>query len=201
MAFPASSGVRTTEAMAMTGEQTVRWFADERVNDTPAIASLVREHSALLYRVAYSVLRNPAEAEDAVQEIFLRVLQKPALLTGILELRPWLVRVTWNQALDRRRRARTARTDAMDAEFAATLVSHELPADLALADRTRMARVLAAIDRLPRPERQAILLSAVEELDTREIALTMSRSESSIRALLFRARTRLRQRLAKEDQP
>lgn len=185
--------------MATTGEQTLRWFAEERVSETPAIASLVREHSGLLYRVAYSVLRNSAEAEDAVQEVFLRVLQRPSLLAGVTEIRPWLVRVTWNQALDRRRRARSARTEAMNAEFAAALVSHELAADMALAERARMLRVLAAMDRLPGPERQVLLLSAVEELETWEVASAMGRSESSVRALLFRARMRLKQRLSEED--
>ena len=181
------------------GEQALRWLAAERVEETPAVGALVREHSGVLYRVAYSVVRNAAEAEDVVQDVFLRVLQKPAALEGVLEVRAWLVRVAWNLALDHRRRWKAARTEQMEADFCAALAGRELPADVALEEQRRMARVLEAIDRLPKLERQALLLTAVEELGTREIAEVMSRSESSVRSLVFRARTRLRERLGEES--
>jgi RNA polymerase sigma-70 factor (ECF subfamily) len=60
-----------------------------------------------------------------------------------------------------------------------------------------MTAVLAEIERLPKPERHALLLSSLEELDTAEIATIIGRTESATRALLFRARTRLRTRLEK----
>lgn len=184
--------------MAAAGEQVLRWFAGERVDDAPAVSALVHAHGGLVFRVAYSVLRNAAEAEDTVQDVFLRVLQNPDALTGVVEVRAWLVRVAWNQALDRRRRNRSARTDQMDAAFCAGLMGREMPADITVEARRRMSRVLAAIDRLPKPERQALLLTAVEELGTEEIAAVMGRSESSVRSLVFRARTRLKQRLGEE---
>jgi RNA polymerase sigma-70 factor (ECF subfamily) len=59
---------------------------------------------------------------------------------------------------------------------------------------------LCEIERLPKPERQALLLSALEDLSIAEIAHIMSKSESAVRALIFRARTRLRQRLAQGGQ-
>ena len=63
-----------------------------------------------------------------------------------------------------------------------------------------MRGTLEAIDRLPAPERQALLLSALQELETAEIAQIMNKSESAVRALLHRARTRLRERLGKSPQ-
>jgi RNA polymerase sigma-70 factor (ECF subfamily) len=81
--------------------------------------------------------------------------------------------------------------------FVQSLVSRELPADEVLQDARRLGRVLAEIDRLPRMERAALLLSAVEELENAEMAAVLGKSESAVRALLFRARTRLRERLAK----
>src|SRR5664279_6639825 len=70
------------------------------------ISALVEEYSATLYRVAYSVCRNCAEAEDAVQETFLRVLRHQDQLGEIRDLRVWLVRIAWNVVLDRKRRAK-----------------------------------------------------------------------------------------------
>jgi RNA polymerase sigma-70 factor, ECF subfamily len=178
--------------MAAIGEQSLGWFSAERVEVKPDLAILVRDHSALLYRVALSVLRNTAEAEDVVQDVFVRVLQHQAQLSGIAEVRPWLVRITWNLALDRRRRIRP---DQMDEIFADGLVAPALPADQALTEAHHIRQVLAAMERLPKSERQALLLSAMDELSTAEIATVIGKSESSVRSLLFRARTHLRERL------
>ena len=156
------------------------------------LPALVETYSALLFRVANSVLRNPTEAEDVVQDTFLRVMQHQNKIPGINDLRPWLVRITWNLALDRRRRIRP---DQLDETFALTLAGRNTPADIALDDARELARVFREIDRLPRAERQVLLLSAIDELDTRELAQVLNKSESAIRALIFRARTRLRSRL------
>jgi len=182
--------------MTAIGEQSLRWFSAERVAaDSPAesdLPALVRDYSGLLYRVALSILRNPAEAEDVVQDLFVRVLQRKSELARILEIRPWLVRIAWNLALDRRRRLRP---EQMDELFAEGLASADLPADLALAEAGRIRQVLAAMERLPKQERQALLLSAMDELSTTEIGAVLGRSESSVRSLLFRARAHLRERL------
>ena len=85
----------------------------------------------------------------------------------------------------------------MDEIFARTLVSANMPADQALVDTAQMAMVLSEIERLPARERHVLLLSAMDELNTSEIAAVLDRSESATRALLFRARTRLKERLAK----
>jgi len=179
--------------MAAIGEQSLQWFAAERAEAVPDLTTLVRDHSGLLYRVAFSVLRNPAEAEDVVQDIFLRVLQRQRELSGIIDIRPWLVRIALNLALDRRRRIRP---DQMDDLFAAGLVATGIPADERLAEASRVRRVLDAVEGLPKKEREALLLSAMDDLSTAEIAVVLGSSESSVRSLLFRARTRLRNRLA-----
>jgi RNA polymerase sigma-70 factor (ECF subfamily) len=111
-----------------------------------------------------------------VQDVFLRVLQRRTELARIAEIRPWLVRIAWNLAIDRTRKRRP---DQIDEIFAAGLVSRELAAD----------------DAVEEAERHVLLLSAMEELSTAEIAAVMRKSESSIRSLLFRARARLRERL------
>ena len=174
------------------GEQSLPWFSAERVEAEPDLTALVRDYSGLLYRVALSILRNPAEAEDVVQDAFIRVLQRRHELGTIVEMRPWLVRIAWNLALDRRRHIRP---DQMDEVFAASLVSSDLAADQALAEAVRIRQVLAAMEKLPSRERQTLLLSAMDELSTAEIAAVLGKSESTIRSLLFRARAHLRERL------
>jgi RNA polymerase sigma-70 factor (ECF subfamily) len=178
--------------MTAIGEQSLRWFSAERVVAEPDLAELVRDYSALLYRVALSVLCNPSEAEDVVQDVFVRVLQHQRELAGIIEVRPWLVRIAWNLALDRQRRIRP---EQMDEILAEGLVSPNLPADQALAEARRIRQVLSAMERLPKHERQALLLSAMDELTTAEIAAVLGKSDSSVRSLLFRARAHLRERL------
>jgi RNA polymerase sigma-70 factor, ECF subfamily len=174
------------------GEQSLRWFSAERVVDEPELTVLVRNYSGLLYRVALSLLHNPAEAEDVVQDVFVRVLERRHELACIIDMRPWLVRIAWNLALDRTRRIRPQQ---MDEAFAASMVSAHVPADRALAEAGRIRCVLAAMQNLPKCERQVLLLSAMEELSSAEIGAVLGKSESSVRSLLFRARTHLRERL------
>jgi RNA polymerase sigma-70 factor (ECF subfamily) len=72
-----------------------------------ALAALVEQYAPTLYRVAFSVLRNAADAEDAVQEAFLRVLRHRDSLEEVRDNRVWLIRIVWNIVLDRKRRAKT----------------------------------------------------------------------------------------------
>ncbi len=158
------------------------------------LAVLVETYSAQLFRVAHSVLRSRAEAEDVVQDVFVRVLEHRLKLDQVRDMRVWLIRIAWNLALDRRRRIRP---DQMDALFAESLVGGNVPADRAIDEAQRMQAVLAEMEKLPKAERHVLLLSASEELGTAEMAAVLGKSESAVRALLFRSRTRLRERLEK----
>jgi len=160
------------------------------------VGALVETYGTLLFRVAYSVLRSRAEAEDVVQDAFVRVLEHRGTLPAVRDLRVWLVRIAWNLALDRRRRVRP---DQIDAVFAESLVATTVPADQALGESRRLAALLEAIERLPKLERQVLLLSAVEELSTGEVAKVVGKSESAVRALLYRARSRLRERVDRPE--
>ncbi|HWZ01628.1 MAG TPA: sigma-70 family RNA polymerase sigma factor [Edaphobacter sp.] len=168
----------------------------ESVRSEIDLAALVETYSSLLFRVAHSVLRSRAEAEDVVQDVFVRVLEHRRSLATVREMRVWLVRIAWNLALDRRRQIRP---EQFDEGFAESLVARNLPADEALHEAQRLRAVLRELERLPRAEREVLLLSVVDELETSEMAEVLRRSESAVRALLFRARTRLRERLEKGE--
>jgi len=184
--------------------QLASWAApalDRTVDSTRTIAQLVAEYSTALYRVAFSVTRNAAEAEDAVQETFLRVLRHEARLGEIRDYRVWLVRIVWNIVLDRKRRAKTRPENEDIADYARALPSSDRSADATVISSQEQARILALVDRLPAREREALLLSAVEELTTAEIAAALSTTESSIRSRIFRARRELAVLLEKEGIP
>lgn len=161
------------------------------LDSSETITALVMEYSATLYRVAYSVMRNAAEAEDAVQEAFLRVLRHRDKLDSILDHRVWLIRITWNVVLDRKRRSKTRPENDDVADYARVLPSKDRRADDCLISSQEHGRILRLIDRLPRKEREALLLSAVEELSTVQIAAVLGTTESSIRSRIFRARRQL----------
>ncbi len=157
------------------------------------LAALVETYSALLFRIANSVLRSRTEAEDVVQDVFVRVLQHRLSLSTVRDMRVWLVRIAWNLALDRKRRKRP---EQLDESFAQSLASETMPADAVMEEAQRFRSVLREIERLPKAEGHVLLLSAIEELDTAEIAAVLGRSESAVRALLSRARSRLRDRIS-----
>jgi len=152
------------------------------------LAALVSQYAGALYRVAYSVLRNPADAEDAVQEAFLRVLRHRDTLGEVRDQRVWLIRIVWNIVLDRKRRAKTRPETDDVAELARVLPCDGLSAEQIAAAAQHHAHVLACVEKLPAKERQVLMLSAFEELTSVEIAEVLSITESSVRSRLFRAR-------------
>jgi len=161
--------------------------ARRRAEDA-AISALVDQYAGALYRVAYSVLRNPSDAEDAVQEAFLRVLRHRRTLAEVRDHRVWLIRIVWNIVLDRKRRTKTRPETDDVTELARVLPSTGLSAEEVAAAAQHHAHVLACVNQLPAKEREVLLLSAFEELSSVEIAAVLGITESSVRSRLFRAR-------------
>ena len=161
--------------------------ARRRAEDA-AVAALVSQYAGTLYRVAYSVLRNASDAEDAVQEAFVRVLRHRDTLHEVRDQRVWLIRIVWNVVLDRKRRMKTRPETDDVAELARVLPAAGLSADERVAAAQHHAHVLACVEQLPAKERQVLMLSAFEELTSVEIASVLGISESSVRSRLFRAR-------------
>jgi RNA polymerase sigma-70 factor (ECF subfamily) len=129
--------------------------------------------------MAFSVLRNAADAEDAVQEAFLRVLRHRQTLDEVRDRRVWLIRIVWNIVLDRKRRLKTRPETDDVAELARVLPSDDLSAEQITSAAQHHAHVLACVERLPVKEREVLMLSAFEELNSVEIA---SAAASSARA-------------------
>jgi RNA polymerase sigma-70 factor (ECF subfamily) len=152
------------------------------------LAGLVQEYASTLYRVAFSVMRNAADAEDAVQEAFLRVLRHRDSLGEVRDRRVWLIRIVWNIVLDRKRRAKTRPETDDVADLARVLPAAGLTAEDRAAAAQHHAHVLQCVEQLPAKERQVMMLSAFDELSSVEIAAVLEITESSVRSRLFRAR-------------
>ena len=168
-------------------DRAVQDEARQHANDT-ALAALVDQYATTLYRVAFSVVRNSSDAEDAVQEAFLRVLRHRDRLDEVRDHRVWLIRIVWNIVLDRKRRAKTRpETDDVE-ELARVLAANGLSAEQRAAAAQHHAHVLSCVERLPAKEREVLMLSAFEELSSVEIASILGITESSVRSRLFRAR-------------
>jgi RNA polymerase sigma-70 factor (ECF subfamily) len=153
-----------------------------------ALAALVDQYAGALYRVAFSVLRNASDAEDAVQEAFLRVLRHRDQLNEVRDHRVWLIRIVWNIVLDRKRRAKTRPETDDVADLARVLPSNGLSAEQLASAAQHHASVLACVEQLPDKEREVLVLSAFDELTSVEIATVLGITESSVRSRLFRAR-------------
>ncbi|HEV3008583.1 MAG TPA: RNA polymerase sigma factor, partial [Burkholderiales bacterium] len=136
---------------------------------------------------ARAILRDDAEAEDAVQEAYLQAYRKLATFRGESKLSTWLVRITANEALMRRRR------NPRPAEAAEQEPVSDAPGPQDDAERAEMRRLLEArIDALPDPFRAVFVLRAVEELSVEETAAALAIPQATVRSRYFRARGLLR---------
>jgi RNA polymerase sigma-70 factor (ECF subfamily) len=165
-----------------------------RVAGEDALESAVREHARLVYRIAYSVLRNHHDAEDATQETFVRVLRYQRKLEGVLDRKTWLARIAWRVAVGRRKKLPEIPLEDVEAE-AAQIRSQLASADESLLGREMAGMLASLISALPARLRDVVMLSAVQELGPAEIAEVLGTSESSVRSRIFRARQILKERL------
>jgi RNA polymerase sigma-70 factor (ECF subfamily) len=161
-----------------------------------ALESAVREHARLVYRIAYSALRNHHDAEDAAQETFVRVLRYKKKLEGVRDPKTWLARIAWRVAVERSRKR--PEISMSEAETASAVV--EIRSQLASAEESTLGNEMAAllaslITALPDPLRDALRLSTIEELSPSEVAGVLGTSEASVRSRLFRARQILKEKL------
>ena len=158
-----------------------------------AVERAARDHAALVYRVARAVLRNHHDAEDAAQEVFLRVLRFRRGLEGVENARTYLARIAYRVALDRRSRPRDL---SLEDAAVSELPSGEAPADDRAAAEQVRALVAEKVAALPADLKHAVRLSTVGELTSPEIAEVLGIPEGTVRTRLMRARRILRIALA-----
>ena len=167
------------------------------------LETLVRDYARLVYRIAFSVLRNAEDAEDAVQEVFTRVLRSRHKLREVIDRKAYLARIAWRVAIDLRRTRPEISIDAHyeDEGGGAQPVIGELRDKQAsleqlASDRQMMRLVQQAIAALPADLREALTLATIEELSAAEAGTVLGVAEATVRTRVFRARQLLRQKLS-----
>lgn len=195
--------------------QTPRVFSDQTPEaelvscaangDEAAFEVIMRRHNRMLFRTARSILKKDGEAEDALQESYLRAWRALSRFRSDSRLSTWLVRIVANEALGRLRRtgAQIIPLDtamgSYDSGVRSSLTedSNQQPEELAM--RAEMRKLLEAhIDRLPDLYRTVFVLRAVEEMSVDEVSQALKIPEPTVRTRFFRARSLLRESLASD---
>jgi len=175
-----------------------------RAGRPTAFAVLMRQNNQRLYRLARGILRDDAEAEDAVQEGYVRAFTGLDGFKGEASLATWLARIVANEALGRLRRRRP--TVDID-DVAETLVADEGMAGLGPAEpspeqasaRQEIRRAIeAAVDRLPAAFRSVFILRAIEQMSIDETAACLGIPGETVKTRLHRANKLLRQALTRQ---
>jgi RNA polymerase sigma-70 factor (ECF subfamily) len=165
---------------------------------TDDIEVLIAQHALLVFRIAYSILRNHHDAEDAAQECFLRVVKVRKRLAQVRNPKTWLARIAWTAALDRRARRRmfVSTDDPLNENLLEKIPDGAVPADEQLAGKQMQQLLERLVAGLPEDLRETLELSTVQELNSVEIAEVMAIPESSVRTRLLRARRLLKEKLS-----
>lgn len=171
--------------------------------DARAFEAIMRRHNRLLFRTARSIVKNDAEAEDVVQDAYLRAWQALAGFRADAKLSTWLVRIVANEALGRLRRKSVdiipleAVMNTSDPYLQASLVAETADSPEHQTERTLLRAILESrIDMLPDSFRTVFMLRAVEEMEVPEVAQALGIPEATVRTRYFRARGLLREGLA-----
>jgi len=157
-------------------------------------SALVQRQSRFVFKVAYAVLLNSYDAEDAVQETFLKLYRNPGWQQAENE-RAYLARVAWRIAIDHKRRSSSSPAAVADPQALDLPASSRLGPYDTLSEANQQAAVHALIDSLAEELRVPLVLSAFEELNSREIGEVLGIREGTVRTRLQRARQMLRQKL------
>ena len=161
----------------------------------PTWDQVVDDHSARVFRLAYRLTGNRADAEDLTQEVFVRVFRSLDSFTpGTFE--GWLHRITTNLFLDQARRRSRIRFDSLGDEPEARLPSRVPPPDHQVLDGLFDADVEAALGALAPEFRAAVVLCDIEGLSYEEIASVLALKMGTVRSRIHRGRAQLRRALA-----
>jgi RNA polymerase sigma-70 factor, ECF subfamily len=162
-----------------------------------ALEELIRRHERSLYGLAYRLLKDPLEAEDALQEVFLKAYEHAGSFQPRSTVKAWLNRITANHCLNRLR-GRTPQDSLDDEDRAPVLASPTANPLEALEGADLAQRLEALLASLPEKQRRALVLKRFGDLSYQEIAEVLDTSPSAVDGLIKRARQFLRKALAED---
>jgi len=191
----ADEALTLSGAAALSDEEVV-----ERVlaGDTPLYEVVMRRYNTRLYRVARAILKNDGEAEDVMQDAYVRAFQHLGQFEGRAKFSTWLTRIAVHEALARAHKARRFEDwddmhENLQNEIGATPRRSNPESETALVE---MSKILEqAIEGLPEQYRTVVMMRDVEEMTTAETAECLSLTEDNVKIRLHRAHGMLRKEL------
>ena len=184
----------------------IEGWSDEEVvrrvlaGETPLFEILMRRYNQRLYRAALAILGNEAEAEDVLQDAYVRAYQHLRQFAGRAQFSTWLTRIAVHEALARAKKRKRAVSlddpispggDPLMSTFAAAEPSPEQQVSQAELGRVLETAILA----IPEKYRAVLMLRDVENMSTAEVAATLGLTEENVKVRLHRARALVRKEL------
>jgi RNA polymerase sigma-70 factor (ECF subfamily) len=174
-----------------------------KAGDQPAFEYLVQKYRRPMVSFMYRMARNSAAAEDLAQEVFLRVYRSRETYEASAKFTTWLYRIATNLAVNHARDSRHERPEvqvSLDEPDDDTGTTLELPdsslnAEQQMVRRERMLAIRRKVEALPEQQRLAVIMHKYQQMDYRQIADVLKKSESATKSLLFRAYETLREQL------
>jgi RNA polymerase sigma-70 factor, ECF subfamily len=169
-----------------------------------AFAAIMRRNNQRLYRIAQSILKNEAEAEEAVQETYLRAFTNLHSFRGTAELSTWLARIVINEALGRLRQQRPFtdldeidRMVGLGQEASGVLLGTfgRTSPEAAAAHQELKVLLEGAVNALPTPFRVVFVACAIEQVSVEDVAVSLGIPKSTVKTRLHRAKRMLRESL------
>jgi len=178
--------------------------AQARQSDAMAFSELVRRYENKIFRLALHITQNREDAEDVLQEAFLKAYEHLDQFQGNSKFYTWIVRIAVNQALMKLRRRKTDKSVSMDEQF--DTGEDTLVREIAAWDedpeqqfsREELGRILeSAVQSLEPPYRSVFVLRDIDDLSTEETAQALDLSIPAVKSRLLRARLQLREKLTR----
>jgi RNA polymerase sigma-70 factor (ECF subfamily) len=174
-----------------------------KAGDQSAFEYLVQKYRRPMVSFMYRMARNAAAAEDLAQEVFLRVYRSRETYEASAKFTTWLYRIATNLAVNHARDTRHERPevqvsiDEPDEDTGTTLdvPDASMNAEQAMVRRERMMAIRQKVEALPDQQRLAVIMHKYQQMDYKQIAEVLKKSESATKSLLFRAYESLREQL------
>src|SRR5947199_2517041 len=190
----ASNGIDRREMKHLSDQELMRIV---QAGDFSPASEIYDRYSSRIYNFAYRFLKNSEAAEDATQEVFVKMLKHANQFHGDAKLSTWLFSITANWCRDYLRKADNRAKDSEDVLVTLPAPSESSP-DRTLEQRENQLRIQKALTALTPEQREAILLSRYQGLSYAEIAQISGCSEGAVKTRVFRAMETLKKALAGE---
>ncbi len=180
----------------MTDQEELSWIEAARQGDETAFEKIYHRYKTSLFGLAQSLMGNPEDAEDVLQEAFIRVFHKLPSLRKPQSLVYWLRQVVYRIGLDHLRKYKGQRTSPLEDRFSQPFGPVVRPPEEAAMERERLDWLRRALEQLPPRYRAFVLLRELDGLTYQEIADIVGTTANGVRLGLHRARKMLRHLLS-----